>query len=271
MNTSHYKPQVFEKLPLPMIVGSIFITKDLSQIRERFDNRDKSDPEYERRVKKIQNSLIKRNRLYLPIEVDPTGLINDGHTRLDAMKRLNMTPIFQVGETMTDEEFNERNDFKTELSNNDKSHQWAQRGRQEFVVYREFKKKYGFSDLDTIAILGNKPTVASYVEVRKVMSSGVLEIVNQSLAEEKAEKIIAVKKIAPHVNPRAKAFFRVLNLALTHPKSTFDYNWFIYKVKNQPHLLVNVNKDADQKKIIEFLYNYAAKKEENKFYFTSLK
>ena len=123
----------------------------------------------------------------------------------------------------------------------------------DYVEYREFKRKYGFGHNETQAVLANQRMFSGNLSER--FRNGTFKIKNLSLAQDTAEKITSVGKY--YQGYKRRGFV----IAMLHCFATPEYNHdrFLSKLSYQTYKLSDQSNYKQYLQIAQDIYNYHAR------------
>ena len=193
--------------------------------------------------------------MYTLIFVNEKNEVIDGQHRLQACKELKLPVNYIVLNGYGLKEVQKLNANTKQWSANDYMNGYCDLGYKNYIIYRDYKNKYGFGHNETQALLSGKFTRAKHAN----FNDGGFKILDLKKSIYNAELII---KIAPfYKNYRRRSFvYSMLHLL---EKQDFNYCEFLNKLKIQPTKLVDCVNQEQYTMLIEEIYNYKRREKDN--------
>lgn len=199
--------------------------------------------------KRLRDSLSE-NYLFSPILVNENFEIIDGQHRAACCEELNLPIYFIVCNGYGLPEIQILNANMKNWNADDFMQGYCDLGVNDYLIYRDFKEKYGFSHNDSMNLLAGA-NVAN-MDYLKDFRKGTFKVRNLEQAERWAEQIL---KLEPYFE-----FFKfrtfVMAIIQMFKKPEFDFEEFLHKLKLQPTRLKKCATVAQYVELIEDIYNY---------------
>lgn len=231
-------------------VSVVYQTKNHSLFKSLGGNRDVNKAH----VKRLVNSMNERV-LFSPIIVNENMQVIDGQHRLTALTELNKPVNYIIVEGYGLNEVQLLNMNSKNWSSDDYMNGYCDLNKKDYILYREFKEKYGFGHSECQSLLSG---VATANDQRKFYS-GNFKIKDYKAAIDKAEKICMVSQYYDGYKRRSFVF-AMMSL---FEKENFEFTQFLQKLKIQPTALMDCTNVNNYKLLIEEIYNYRSRNKVN--------
>jgi len=244
------------KLPIDAkVVRTVYATKDYTSFSFITGNRNITKSHLE----KLRKSII-QNYIPVPIIVNEKLQIIDGQHRFIICKEeklfiyfiqitgLNLSDVQKINELMkvwTADAFMHCY-CDLELDNDTGEY-------ENYVEYREFKRKYGFGHNETQAMLTGRQMFTGALSER--FRNGTFRIDNIKLATAAANKITEVSKY--YQGYKRRGFVIAMLQCLANPE--YDHDRFMSKLSFQTHKLSDQSNYKQYLQIVQDVYNYHAR------------
>jgi hypothetical protein len=222
----------------------VFTTKDYGLFKPIDGNRNLNHLHLSRLKKSIIN-----NYLYTVIIINEKYEIIDGQHRYNVAKELNLPLNYIICEGYGLEEVHILNKISKTWNADDYLAGYCNLGYKDYIIYDEFKKKYGFGHYESMLMLSE--VYAKHLS--ETFSNGNFKVKDYASAVKLAENIKKIGKI--YDGYKRKAFVACM-YQLTKHNPNFDFDEFHHKLKLQPTLLVDCATSTQYKDVIEEIYNY---------------
>lgn len=191
---------------------------------------------------------IEQNYLFTVIIVNEKYEIIDGQHRFSIIKELELPLNYIVCEGYGLSEVHSLNQNTRTWNAEDFMNGYAEMGIEDYITYKEFKKKYGIGHQECIAILGGK----SYSYLKDDFADGLFKV--KSLLE--SEKTIqTIFRVEPYYSGvRRRGFINAMLQLLKN--ENFEFEEFIRKLKHNERKMVDCTSTEIYRELIEEIYNY---------------
>ena len=205
--------------------------------------------------KKNVNNLIesmKEKLLVCPIIVNEDNQIIDGQNRLEALKELKLPVYYIPIKGYGIREVQMLNTYQKDWSITDFMNCYAEEGRNDYILYKQFYTKWKFNHQESMNFLIGK------INDRRVyhrFRSGSFKVVSYQEAERKAQKIMLTAEY--YAGYKRRSFVQ----ALLHCFNNDDYNHaqLIQKLKYQSTKMVDCTTSTAYLSLIEDIYNFKSR------------
>jgi hypothetical protein len=215
-----------------------------------------------RNINKLHLSRLKdsmqKNYLFTIILVNENYEIIDGQHRFTVIEELGLPLNYIIVKGYGLNEVHILNATSKKWDAQDYMEGYCNMGLKDYLIYRDFKNKYGFGHNETMALLTNNNNNISGCKISSFYN-GEFEIINLPEAERKADLITAIK---PYFEGyKRKSFILAMLKLLAHPN--FEFTELIVKLKIQPTALQNCSDINSYIALIEEIYNYKRREKVN--------
>jgi len=201
---------------------------------------------------------IEEKSLIVPIIVNENYQIIDGQTRYECWKMLGKPIYFIKISGYGLPEVQRLNNNMKKWNYNDFLDSYCELGYKDYLLFRDFKNKYGFDNRSSITMLkqsaGGKDT--------KDFQEGKFRVKNYSIACKWATEITKIKKYYYGYNRRA--FVTAMLHLLNH--ENFEMKILIQKLKYQSSKLVDCTNKTQYVTLLQDIYNFKSTKKVNLIY-----
>ena len=200
-------------------------------------------------VKSIKKSMQKKF-LISPIIVNEKLEIIDGQHRLIASKDLGLPVYYFINNNYSINEMQRLNAINKNWIPIDYLNTGVELNNQNYIDYKRFKKKYGFSHDINLTLLTDNSTNNNLHKFKE----GIFKVKNYELACEYADLIYL---ISPYYKEfKRRRFISAILFLLKHKQDVFSMQEFIKKLKSRPNSLQNCISMRQYLELIEEIYNY---------------
>lgn len=213
----------------------------------------------------LKRAIEKRNLLHLyPIIVSPEGKVLDGQHRLAAARELKVPLFYVVSENGTDiMDIALTNHASKHWTREDYLTYWCEKGKEHYVVLKEFWGKYDWMSLSTAsAICVGEPANSTLSNTqRNLFNQGEYKIMDMRFATMFAsacKDFLAVFKFATE-----RPFMAALSELLRN--SRYDQERMKEKLERYPGMLIRCPDKTRYLEVLEELYNYHGRGEKVRF------
>lgn len=200
--------------------------------------------------KRIKES-IEDEYLPIPIIVNENFEVIDGQHRLEACKELKIPVYYVIIYGLTLKHVQKLNSISKRWSTKDYLDGYADMGKSDYIIFRDFINEYKLGDTVTLMLLMNlttKPNGDHIIDFK----CGKFKVVDFLSAELTAKKI---EKVGKYYDGNKRGIFVFALVKLLHTPS-FNFDVFMNKLKYQSTKLVDCGTINEYIKIIEDIYNY---------------
>lgn len=201
-------------------------------------------------LKRLRDSM-KEKYLRIPIIVNEKFAIIDGQHRFYNCMELGLPIYYIVNKGYKLDDVQRLNSNSSNWTMDDYVDGYCQMGRQDYVKYKHYKDKFGFSHAETRGLLTGSTSKNTAPEFKQ----GLFQITNEEGFLEVAHKLLEIGKY--YDGYRRRSFVSAMLALFRNPK--FDYDIFLRKLPYQRTKLVDLNTKGDYLEVIEDLYNYNSK------------
>jgi hypothetical protein len=227
-------------------VNQVYQTNDYSVFKHIDGNRAVNKIHLKRLMRSIDEKYIS-----VPIIVNSRYEIIDGQHRFESAKQLHK-PIYFI--RINGLELPDIHRLNSNLKNwqaDDYLAGYCELGLEDYLIYRDFKEKYGFGHDETKALLsGTLSSDGSQVDHFK---EGTFRVRDLKSAERNAEKILMLKEYYRDGYKR-RAFVKAMLQLFQHPE--YNHAEFLNKLSYQSVKLVDCTTVKQYITLIEEIYNY---------------
>jgi hypothetical protein len=205
------------------------------------------------------NRLIKTMTEYMavsPIQVNEKMEIIDGQHRFSALSKMGKPVYYYVVKGARIEDVQALNTLTKSWDHKDYITSYIATGNKEYVVYKQFKEKYGLGTTTNLFLLTGSGNIK---EQQDKFSRGQFVVSDILEAEDIASKIVKMGEYVPFYKDRS--FCYAMMRAIKNPSFIFDI-FFNEKMTYQSRKLVKCANVVQYLALIQEIYNYRAKKTE---------
>ena len=231
-------------------VNKVYQTANHSIFKPLGGNRDVNESHVNRLIKSMQQKV-----LFSPIIVNDKMQVIDGQHRLSALTKLKKPVNFIVVKGYGLSEVQQLNMNSKNWNSDDYMNGYCDLGKEDYIIYRDFKNKYGFGHNECQSLLNG----AIGSDKQKLFYSGDFKIKDLEDATDKAEKICMLSKYYDGYKRRS-FIFSMMSLL---DNDNFEFTHFIQKLKIQPTALMDCTNVSNYKLLIEEIYNYRSRNKVN--------
>tara|TARA_R100001460_G_scaffold77120_1_gene118072 strand:+ start:71 stop:859 length:789 start_codon:yes stop_codon:yes gene_type:complete len=200
-------------------------------------------------VENIKKSM-QNKFLISPITVNEKFEVIDGQHRLIASKDLGLPVYYFINNNYSIKEMQRLNAINKNWTPANYLNTGVQLNNQNYIDFKKFKKKYGFSHDVNLTLLAN---ISSNNNAEK-FREGTFEVKDYTLACKYADLIYLV---SPYYKEfKRRRFVSAILFLLKHKQDVFSMKEFIDKLKKQPNSLQNCVNTKQYLELIEEIYNY---------------
>lgn len=236
-------------------VNQVLMTNDYDMFQTIEGNREVN----KLHVKRLKDSISEKY-ITVPIIVNEKNQIIDGQHRFQSAKELEKPVYYIKVNGLGLKDVHRLNTNTKNWTADAYLDGYCRLGFQDYIMYREFKNKYGFGHNETNAILSNKQRMGG--SKNQAFKDGVFHIVDYNQAVKNAEKITMVKQY--YDGYRRRAFVYAMLDLFQNPN--YNHAEFLNKLSFQSRSLVDCTDVQQYLTLIEEIYNYKRNKQ-NRVYF----
>ena len=227
----------------PIIVQT---TKDYSLFKTLIGNRDVN----EIHLKRLKES-IKANYLTTIIIVNENLEIIDGQHRFLICKELNLPVNYIICNNYGISEIQILNANMKNWSLSDFVNGYCDLGYKDYQIFRHFVNEYNLPLKAAVLILSGEHLSGKNCSFKQ----GEFKVKNLEESKKIVDKLFSIK---PYYNTKDGYLRRVFieTIISLLKNDNFDFNEFIFKLKQQPTKLVHCVNSTQYKALIEEIYNY---------------
>jgi len=226
-------------------INQVIKTNDYSMFKIIDGNRSINKLHLRRLKKSIEEKYIT-----VPIIVNQKFQIIDGQHRFTAAKELGM-PINYIKVNGLDlSDVHRLNTNSKNWTADSYMEGYCKLGIEEYMMYRDFKNRYGFGHNETNALLTNRTSASGHhIEA---FNQGTFAVVDYGLAIRNADKIT---QVAQHYDGyKRRGFIYAMLQAFTNPK--YNHSEFLKKLSFQKDKLYDCSKAEQYLELIQKIYNF---------------
>lgn len=236
-------------------VNQVLMTNDYDMFQTIEGNREVN----KLHVKRLKDSISEKY-ITVPIIVNEKNQIIDGQHRFQSAKELEKPVYYIKVNGLGLKDVHRLNTNTKNWTADAYLDGYCRLGKEDYIMYREFKNKYGFGHNETNAILSNKQRMGG--SKNQAFKDGVFKIVDYNQAVKNAEKITMVKQF--YDGYRRRAFVYAMLDLFQNPN--YNHAEFLNKLSFQSRSLVDCTDVQQYLTLIEEIYNYKRNKQ-NRVYF----
>ena len=200
-------------------------------------------------VRNIKKSMQKKF-LISPIIVNEKLEVIDGQHRLIASRDLDLPVYYFINNNYSINEMQRLNAINKNWVPIDYLNTGIELNNQNYIDYKRFKKKYGFSHEINLTLLSDNATNNNLYKFKE----GIFKVKNYELACGYADLITL---ISPYYKEfKRRRFVTAILFLLKHKQDVFSIHEFIKKLKSRPNSLQNCISMKQYLELIEEIYNY---------------
>ena len=198
-------------------------------------------------IKRLKNSIQKKH-LFTVLIVNEHFNIIDGQHRFEALKELGLPIHYIIIKGYGLKEVQILNANSKNWSADDYLVGYCDLGKKDYIIYKDFKNKYGFGHNECQLLLAGRHIKGSGCE----FNTGTFKVINFSKAVKFADQIVSLKDF--YNGYKRRSFVYAIITLLNN--DNFDINCFNNKLKNQPNALTDCTSVKNYIILIEEIYNY---------------
>ena len=168
-------------------VNQVLKTNDYSMFKHMNGNRNINKLHLKRLTESIAEKYIE-----VPIIVNSNNQIIDGQHRFEAAKELGKDVYYIKVKNLNLDDVHRLNTNSKNWTAEEYMQGYCELGLEDYIKYRDFKRKYGFGHNETNAILTNRSRMSGSKNTD--FNDGVFKILDYDLAVKNAEKICMVRE-----------------------------------------------------------------------------
>lgn len=168
-------------------VNQVLKTNDYSMFKHINGNRNINKLHLKRLTESIAEKYIE-----VPIIVNSNNQIIDGQHRFEAAKELGKDVYYIKVKNLNLDDVHRLNTNSKNWTAEEYMQGYCELGLEDYIKYRDFKRKYGFGHNETNAILTNRSRMSGSKNTD--FNDGVFKILDYDLAVKNAEKICMVRE-----------------------------------------------------------------------------
>jgi len=168
-------------------VNQVLKTNDYSMFKHMNGNRNINKLHLKRLTESMSEKYIE-----VPIIVNSNNQIIDGQHRFEAAKELKKDVYYIKVRNLNLDDVHRLNTNSKNWTAEEYMQGYCELGLEDYIKYRDFKRKYGFGHNETNAILTNRSRMSGSKNTD--FNDGVFKILDYDLAVKNAEKICMVRE-----------------------------------------------------------------------------
>lgn len=227
-------------------VGTIYRTSNYSIFSHIEGNRNIEPHNVKRLVASMSEKYIP-----VPIVCNEKLQIIDGQNRAEAAMLLGFPIYYIVVPDLRKEDVIRLNVNRSNWSTETYLKAFVSDGLEDYIIFKEFKKKYGFGYMECLGILMGYKSKANTDDLRE-FQAGNFKVKDYKRAVWIGEKIMTVKPYFEFATNRT--FVYAMLHVLDHPN--YDHAEFLAKLSFQQTRLVRCASKDQYVQLIEEIYNY---------------
>ncbi len=243
----------FKNEPMVKKENQVHTTTDYSLFKSIDGNRNKNLLH----INRLKKSMSE-NYLFTIITVNEKYEIIDGQHRFEIIKELNLPLNYVICEGYGLNEVHILNANSKTWSSDDYLEAYCKLGYSDYILYRNFKQRYGFGTRENVSILSGG-NIYVKTDHMKEFFKGNFKVVNYSECCNMAEKIELISKYYKGYKRRA---FVYAMISLFKNKN-FNFDEFIQKLQYQQNQLVDCVNSSQYIALIEEIYNFRRREKIN--------
>jgi hypothetical protein len=236
-------------------VNQVMMTNDYDMF-ETIDGNREVNKIHLRRLKES----IKEKYITVPIIVNEYNQIIDGQHRFQSAKELEMPVYYIKVNGLGLKDVHRLNTNTKNWTADAYLDGYCKLGKEDYIMYRNFKQKYGFGHNETNAILTARSRMGG--NQNQAFKDGTFKIINYHQAVTNAEKICMISKF--YDGYKRRAFVYAMLDLFENPQ--YNHAEFLNKLSFQSVKLVDCTDVQQYLILIEEIYNFKRNKQ-TKVYF----
>jgi hypothetical protein len=229
----------------PKTVGKVLMTEEYDIFKPLGGNRGIL-PHHLERLK----TSMKEEYLVVPIIVNEKYEVIDGQHRLENAKILKKPVYFIILKGYGLRQIQRLNSNMKNWNSEDFLEGYCQMGLKDYLLYREFKKRYKFGHNECLLIMAVQNTKANHD-----FTKGLFKVRNYEEACKFADTIYEYEKV--YAGFKRRMFIYALINLLKNPQ--FDHKEMIQKLEYQSTKLVDCTNTKQYLRLLEEIYNFKRK------------
>lgn len=231
------------------VINQVLKTNDYDMFKHMTGNRNINKLHLKRLTESMSEKYIS-----VPIIVNGVNEIIDGQHRFEAAKQLGKEVYYIKVRDLNLDDVHRLNTNSKNWTAEEYMQGYCELGLEDYIVYRDFKRKYGFGHNETNAILSNRSRMSG--SNNSEFNQGKFQIKDYDLAVKNAEKILMVGEY--YEGYKRRSFVYAMLELFENP----DYNHveFLSKLSFQSVKLQDCTDIKGYLILIEDIYNYKRSK-----------
>jgi hypothetical protein len=234
----------------PMVFSHVHTTTDYSLFKPTGGNRNKNLLH----INRLKKSMAE-NYLFTVIIVNEKLEIIDGQHRFEVIQELGLPLYYVVCKGYGLNEVHILNANSRNWNADDYLEGYCSLGYYDYILYRDFKKKYGIGHNETQYLLNGTLAKTPHVD----FYTGEFKVTNYAQGVKWIEQILMIEPYYSGVKRRS--FIYTMISLLKNPN--FEFTEFLQKLKLQPTALIDCTNVTQYKSLIEEIYNYRRREKTN--------
>lgn len=231
------------KTPMINIVNQVLVTSDYTLFKNLEGNRNLN----QLHIKRLKKSM-EENYLLSPILVNEKMQIIDGQHRFNTAKSLGLPVYYIVAQGYGLKEVQTLNANSKNWNADDYLAGYIDMGLNDYVVYSEFKNKYGFGHSECMTLLAGRNSTSE----GHTFYNGDFKVKSLKKAEQIGDFILKVKVF--YVGAVRRSFiYAIVNL---WDKPIFDAQHLLSQIQKNQSMLFDCPSMKAYLELIETIYNY---------------
>lgn len=245
----------FSNEPMTKSISQVHTTTDYFLFKPIGGNRNKNLLH----INRLKKSMAE-NYLFTVIIVNEKLEIIDGQHRFEVIQELGLPLHYIVCKGYSLNEVHILNANSRNWNANDYEEGYCNLGYKDYLLYRDFRNKYGINHNEAQYLLSGSFQCGSSVKSTNIVfNSGQFKVTNYAQGVKWIEQILMIK---PYYTGATRRSFIYAMIAL-FKNPNFEFTEFLQKVKLQPTALVDCKDISQYKSLIEEIYNYRRREKVN--------
>ena len=230
----------------PMVKHSnqVHTTTDYFLFKSISGNRQFNELHY----KRLKASMLEQY-LFTVILVNENYEIIDGQHRFKVIQELGLPLNYVICKGYALPEVHRLNANSKTWNSDDYLDGYCNMGKKDYLIYRDFKEKYGFGHNECMGMLTGKNSVGTSLNE---FYNGTFKVTDYEEACRRAELICTLEPF--YAGYKRRAFIGALLNLFSKPQ--FEFTEFIAKLSKNQSALVDCATSAQYISLIEEIYNY---------------
>lgn len=227
------------------VINQVLKTNDYAMFKHMNGNRQLN----KLHLRRLKESMSEKY-ITVPIIVNSKYEIIDGQHRFEAAKLLNKEIVYMQVKDLNLDDVHRLNTNAKCWTSEEYMQGYCQLGLKDYIMYRDFKRRYGFGHNETNALLTNKKRMSGTKCIK--FCDGTFKINDYDLAVRNAEKICMIKEY--YDGYQRRSFVYAMLELFENPE--YNHAEFLSKLSFQSVKLQDCTDLKGYLVLIEEIYNF---------------